>query len=739
MLFIAWMTLPTTANDYLKIYFKDGHTECHYMKLVENISATKYDLEGNLHNNYQMQQIVMKDTTYSYYLADIDSMSFKKVYEEQVKADVEQVSNTITPIFEQCSTIEEMETHIDEIKAMNCVEDVWREGSDIVVQIRDWKKVFYKYPLVSDSDFSRMWYPLTRNSESQLPIKNEGTPMKVGIAFQMVDDPRFDDNEADLIKLNNRFQQLGFDSHYIDVLDFDFFNRDMFDYDILFLATHGSYSGGKHYLCTSIETDLKQDLIWEIFNSELGSVGIDYDDISYSFFQTGKYMINFGTFIVISEDYIRKSQYKFTGSGPHIVFNAACSSLKGGNQLKRENDGETFRGNDSMAKVFFNKGADVYFGETEDTKQSRLAGLALFYYMLDGASEECAFVSLDSEYKYESKYNEYKPALIDLFNPNSKYDIKGLFLNSVQTEEKSEKEINAEYKTNGQIELKGKISPLLNINEHLTFGFRLATESDVDSSNDYETIESTNADFSGSVVGEVLFSVIANPEPGQTYYYRAYTYDGINYNWGEERTFKISSQGGDSHTSCPDDNHPHMIDLGLPSGTKWACCNVGATTPEGYGDYFAWGETQPKDVYNWDTYQYGYYNNDGDNSHLVNIGSDIAATQYDAATAKWGAPWQMPTKDQCQELLDNCTSEWTAQNGINGYMLTGRNGGTIFLPGVGYRRDGSLYGVGMCYYLSSSLVSSRWDDAWFLYFGSSAGMSSFDRCVGLSVRPVRKN
>ena len=134
----------------------------------------------------------------------------------------------------------------------------------------------------------------------------------------------------------------------------------------------------------------------------------------------------------------------------------------------------------------------------------------------------------------------------------------------------------------------------------------------------------------------------------------------------------MAGKGGDTepekkvYTSCPDGNHPHIIDLGLPSGTKWACCNVGASKPEDYGSYYAWGETKTKEVYNWDTNQYGYNNDDGDYSHLVNIGSDIAGTEYDAATANWKAPWRMPTIDQCRELLDNCTSEWTTQNDVNG-------------------------------------------------------------------------
>ena len=199
--------------------------------------------------------------------------------------------------------------------------------------------------------------------------------------------------------------------------------------------------------------------------------------------------------------------------------------------------------------------------------------------------------------------------------------------------------------------------------------------------------------------------------------------------------------GTDSDTTCPDGNHPHMIDLGLPSGTKWACCNVGASTPEGYGNYYAWGETQPKSVYSWDTYQYGSYNYDGDYSHLVNIGSDIAGTQYDAATANWGAPWRMPSWTQIKELLDNCTSVWTTQNGVNGTKFVGPNGGTIFLPPAGFRWNGVLDDAGSNgYYWSSTHYESYPLNAYFLYFiFAYANWSSSSRILnnGLSVRPVR--
>jgi hypothetical protein len=195
---------------------------------------------------------------------------------------------------------------------------------------------------------------------------------------------------------------------------------------------------------------------------------------------------------------------------------------------------------------------------------------------------------------------------------------------------------------------------------------------------------------------------------------------------------------------CPDENHPHIIDLGLPSGTKWACCNVGANAPEGYGDYFAWGETKPKDVYTMETYAYwrGDTNGDGwvDNNELVDLGSDIAGKKdYDAATANWGSPWKMPTKEQFVELIGNCTSEWTQENGIYGRKFTGSNGNTIFLPAAGGRSRGESDSVGSSgYYWSSTLNESYPYSAYFLYFDSgNACWGSGYRFYGRSVRPVR--
>ena len=135
------------------------------------------------------------------------------------------------------------------------------------------------------------------------------------------------------------------------------------------------------------------------------------------------------------------------------------------------------------------------------------------------------------------------------------------------------------------------------------------------------------------------------------------------------------------------------VDLGLPSGLKWASCNIGASSPEEYGDYFAWGETNTKDYY--------YY----DNYSLLDISMDDISgnAQYDAATAKWGSTWRMPTKAEQEELLNNCTWSWTTQNEVKGYKVIGPNGNSIFLPAAGYRyQSESGYAGEKGYYWSST-------------------------------------
>ena len=184
------------------------------------------------------------------------------------------------------------------------------------------------------------------------------------------------------------------------------------------------------------------------------------------------------------------------------------------------------------------------------------------------------------------------------------------------------------------------------------------------------------------------------------------------------------------------------VDLGLPSGTLWATCNVGASSPEEYGDYFAWGETEAKSEYNWSTY---FDTEDGGNTfkkYYNNGGLTELLAEDDAATANWGSGWRMPSLDQIKELYNSVytTTTWTTQNGVNGRKITSNsNGNSIFLPAAGYRYDTSLYFAGSRgYYWSRSLFTSYSYHAYGLYFDSSyVDWRSYYRGSGFTVRAVR--
>lgn len=195
-----------------------------------------------------------------------------------------------------------------------------------------------------------------------------------------------------------------------------------------------------------------------------------------------------------------------------------------------------------------------------------------------------------------------------------------------------------------------------------------------------------------------------------------------DYDSVQEATITVTVSG-DRPSFCPDNNHPHMINLGLPSNLKWSCCNVGASKPEDFGSSFAWGETVIKNVYEWSTYTHC----DGSGSSCHDIGSDISGTRYDVAHVVWGSGWVMPSNKEIDELFKYCSIEQDILNGTNGLRFIGSNGGCIFLPD--------------CSYWSSQLQTIVPETAY--YWGANTlnkgrVSNSSSRCGGKNIRPVSK-
>ena len=201
------------------------------------------------------------------------------------------------------------------------------------------------------------------------------------------------------------------------------------------------------------------------------------------------------------------------------------------------------------------------------------------------------------------------------------------------------------------------------------------------------------------------------------------------------------------------------VDLGLPSGLKWAKCNLGASKPSDYGDYYAWGETAPKADFTWDTYKWmqaghshwryitKYTFADGQTGGIwydsagafIGDNKTVLDAADDAATANLGSPWRMPTIVEIAELVTKCTWTWTTQDGVEGCQVDGPNGNAIFLPATGhYEESGLIYAGTRGNYWSSSLDSADCTTARGYDFFSGGGASGkYYRYYGLAVRPVR--
>ena len=187
--------------------------------------------------------------------------------------------------------------------------------------------------------------------------------------------------------------------------------------------------------------------------------------------------------------------------------------------------------------------------------------------------------------------------------------------------------------------------------------------------------------------------ILTGLEPSTKYYVRAYALRGLEYYYGEEKSLITEISSGDGNTDGGNVNGHLYIDLGLPSGTLWAICNIGADSPEKSGDYFAWGETETKEIYNWVNYKFC----NGGNDQLTKYCNDphwgyngftdtlcVLNEEDDIAMISWGSGWRMPSQQDWYELMSYCSHNWTNQNGVNGLVFTSPNGGNIFFPASGY-------------------------------------------------------
>lgn len=844
VLLLFFVAMPVMGQDYLTIKLKDGKEVRHLLALVNEMSTSKYDADGVMYSDYAFQLVSMRDTVYYYAIEDIESISFKSVDQEQIKENTESALSSVVSVLEDLESFDDIKNRSDEIAHAEGVEKVDVHDKAIVVRIKDWRDIV----ILDTPDKGNIPSGLSakqRMPRYVMPIISKSPKINNSVRVAIADQNA--KNEAQgyvnstnvLLEIKNHFSQLGYDVKYIPQPSLDFFREDIFKNDVIMLTTHGFYLDGKHWFATGEEigeatqswlnSKLDSEDFWGKDNFELYYNYIDYDiDLDYvrlSYIpETRGGKKKWILYTICSEDYIGNSPFKFE-KGDAVIFANVCESLTD---------------NHSVAEMFHRKGTAAYLGYEGTTYYGEYAGGIFFsYQMLNGASAAYAYGKIPDNEKVESD----KEGAILRYLPNPKNSSNPKFITKTITAPSSEVKDEIIEGNTHAVTLYGYATMRENTGE-VKMAFQISQDENME--NAQTVLCNANYSETDNQNGNIKFWGSVEAEPGNTYYYRAYTYDdGMNPNYGEicsftieatkklikvepteidfgevevgsskSATFTVSNVGtasltvtvasgldeGDdcvlpgsgqqftlaagqsktftvtytptqensgfnaivrilsdaengteivtvsgrsykaadddivAYTSCPDSHHPHLIDLGLSSGTKWACCNVGAQNPEDYGGYFAWGETTEKSSYT----ERNYLDGKGTS---YDIGKDIAGTQYDAATANWGSPWVMPNKEQMEELKNNCTSEWTTENGVNGRRFTGTNGASIFLPAAGGRYEDIVNAGSYGSYWSSTLYESDTDDAWDLYFrsGSVNAKDNYWRHRGLSVRPVRKN
>lgn len=428
-------------------------------------------------------------------------------------------------------------------------------------------------------------------------------------------------------------------------------------------------------------------------------------------------------------------RYSFCNDG--IVFNNSCESACGSAN--------------SLKNLFMNKGLSTYTGYTD------VVNVSVVRRFMDAYTNELFYnlksnkESIPESLKYSGKVNEQKIDTISKDTIDIVRDFEAYFdvttskeMRFVDFEPEQEAEV-----TETEISFPFYLKGVRNLKDDCKVRLLISDKNEVDEEitnaniKNYATIKphsigefSDNASyyaFKGNI--EHIKDDLDKSGVGSTgtkYYWICLEYKGRYWISDEYGTFALSSMN-----MCPDDNHPHMIDLGLPSGIKWACCNIGASSPEEFGGYYAWGEINDIDT----RYSYLYYDNI--NYSYIYIGDNISNTQYDVTHVLWGEGYCMPTIENVDELFRSSKIEpkFVYKN-VSGWRIIGPNNNMIFLPAGGryvpkrYVNSG-VNNVGEGYYWLSIMHEIYESDAYAIQlYGDNTCYGPLPREDGASVRPV---
>mgnify|MGYP003295174962 CR=1 FL=1 len=729
-----------------KVFLYDGT-----MSAFPQFPETAIDLtvsdDGTIHQD--ISEHLEPDIEYSfnigieyydnYYIGDNKKIKKEEVTYtiSEIAEDVVNINEYVSPIFSESENIEQLAGHLESIQRMEGVKDAWTTSTSLFILTKAGLTLSWTYTLQESYEDS----PETQTAQQSVMQSIARSTATRAISYEehnsshdyqnvCIINQQFNDESRKgyttiYDKLANDFENNGFGKvKRIDggEADLAFFEKSLTNYDIIFLITHGAYDDrGNHWIATGEEARYST-------NEEFAQLLIKWcNEHGENAFEDGKIKSSYSfgwiidniievrnnnstvvQYIGISEEYIKERiEGRFDNA---IIFNTACESLTSSN---------------SLVSAFQNKGAAVYLGYDNINDIGKKAGPEFFNNMINGMTIEESFNALEEKYRINegtdrATNQKYKAFLEYLPEAN-----KDICIAHLTPETRDTTMVNGNVRLNGTFK-----TPIKGYHIGCNLGFCYSD------SNSEPTIENSETVFveNGNdpvTAGTVYCADLSDIKFNTKYYYRFFFQNphSKEYVYGDTKSFELEMD--------------QWVDLGL--SVLWAAWNVGANSPEEYGGYYAWGETEEKSSYTIENYKYyrKYYVDGELFIEGINIGSQISGTNYDVAHVKWGNGARMPSKGEVLELLKCCSNRVAYQNGIQGYNITGPNGNNIFLPCAGWYENDYFHHVNQGYYWTGYYYEDSSKGAFGLYFCEEEEGMIIDydegttRHYGLSIRPVK--
>jgi len=546
-------TIQALAYEYFTIYFSDGtKSEAFYATDVDSICYSKLSLDGIAFDEWQVQEIYTCDSVYRYPLAQIDSLSFKDVDENQVAETLDRTSSTVVPLFSQSKSISELSQSLPTIRNIEGVVDAWIDGNALSIDISDYGTITFLIPPVVASNYNKDFlFPIRGSKKST--TQNHTNIKKVCIYNHMDkdEDEGFNDSRWVTENLRELYNDLGVSCEVKTHLLPDFFVNKMFDYDHLFIITHGFYDGktGTHWLVTDEEILCIENEQWfshidefrEFLNKNAIYSSNKLKILPHSETRNGKRCVVF--YVAVSEHLISMSKNKFKNPNT-IVFNAACQSMKGEDGNKNK-----------LANAFIDKGASCYIGYTDINTIGRMGGFEFFQGLLNGSCIESSYKLIETLFKEEDLY-EYKSistGQASLFRTeqdeylyeleNEYHPLMEIIRNNPQFRNLSVMTYGGGWNMDGTIYyIRGSMRKidsdaiqafsdytLRPLKDKYKYGIQWSTNPDM-SEPDTATVK---GQYDSSTLTMNWYFDIINLKPNTLYYYRAFMNDGYSNSFGE--------------------------------------------------------------------------------------------------------------------------------------------------------------------------------------------------------------